>query len=106
MSDRGAQIALRVLFVVVLVVTLLVALLELWRWLLAAVVVCAAWRHLTRGMRRRRPKSSWSSLLRSAAVVYAAWNSRWLRPKGPGAHIKVTVPKRAVTTFDDQGVPY
>lgn len=29
---------------------------------------------------RRRPKSSWSSLLRSGAIAFAAWNTRWLKP--------------------------
>lgn len=29
---------------------------------------------------KRRPKSSWSSLGRTAALMFAAWNSRWLKP--------------------------
>lgn len=62
----------------VAVVALVLAL--LWRYAVGAAVVWAAWRHVTRGSRRRRPRSSWSSLGRTAALLYAAWNSRWLRP--------------------------
>lgn len=40
---------------------------------------------------KRRPKSSWSSLGRTAALMYASWNSRWLRPSSP---IKASIPAK------------
>jgi len=57
----------------------------LWHYLLAAGVLYAAVRHLTRHTRRRRPKSSWSSLGRTVALMFAAWNSRWLKPAAPAS---------------------
>lgn len=55
-----------------------------------------AYMHKTLGV-KRRPKSSWAALGKTAALLYAAWNSRWLK----GLDAKVTVPKRAVTAPDD-----
>jgi hypothetical protein len=81
----------------------------LWPYIAGAGVIVAAWRVMHRGTRRRRPRSSWSALGRTAALMYAAWNSRWLR-----VDRKATVPAKAVTTPDivsgnelvDDGVPY
>ena len=52
-------------------------------------------RHLGVPARRRRPKSSWSSLGRTAAIMYAAWNSRWLKPP---AHERASVKESAETS--------
>ena len=40
---------------------------------------------------RRRPKSSWSSLGRTAALMFGAWNTRWLKPH----QAKASVPAKA-----------
>lgn len=40
---------------------------------------------------KRRPKSSWSSLGRTAALMYASWNSRWLNPT---SRIKASIPAK------------
>lgn len=56
------------------------------------------WWHLRQRLGvRSRPRSSWSSLGRTAAIMFAAWNSRWLKPgKKPGKRIvKASVPKAA-----------
>lgn len=66
----------------------------IWPYLVAAGVLTVAWRIIARDLRkgrRRRPKSSWSSLGRTAALMYAAWNSRWLKP----ASVKASIPARA-----------
>lgn len=80
--------------VVLLLVTAL-ALYALWRWLLEGTVLIIAVRHLTRDRRRRRPKSSWSSLGRTGALMFAAWNSRWLAKGANGKPLRVTVPAAA-----------
>lgn len=50
-----------------------------------------AWMYLTHRLGiKRRPKSSWSSLGRTAAIMYAAWNSRWLKPS-----VKASIPASA-----------
>jgi len=68
---------------------LVLAAVLLWKWLLLAGVARLAWRRLYPG--RRRPKSSWSSLGRTAAMLFAAWNSRWLKPQ----QLRASVPARA-----------
>lgn len=56
----------------------------LWHWLITAAILATCARllaHLAGYRPRRRPKSSWAALLRSLAMCYAAWNSRWLKPR-------------------------
>ena len=65
-----------------------------WHYLIGAGVVYAAWRMLRRDVRRRRPRSSWSSLGKTAAMMYAAWNSRGLVHRN-GRPLRVSVPARA-----------
>jgi hypothetical protein len=62
-----------------------------WPYLVGAGVTFAGWRVATSHTRRRRPRSSWSSLGRTAAMMYAAWNSRWLK----GSTFKASVPAAA-----------
>jgi hypothetical protein len=90
----------------------LVALWLLWGYIVGAAVLFAAFRVLTRGTRSRRPKSSWSSLGRTAALMFAAWNSRWLKP----SLVKASIPAKAGAEhaprlFDDtepelEGAPF
>lgn len=64
-----------------MVVTTVVLIVLFWKWILLGVLVWTAGRHLLHralGDTRPRPRSSWSSLLRSGAIAYAAWNSRSL----------------------------
>lgn len=64
----------------------------LWPYLVGAGVLAVAWRVVgrdVRSSRRRRPRSSWSSLGRTAALMFAAWNSRWLKPT---VQTRVSVP--------------
>lgn len=65
----------------------------LWPYLLACGVLAAAWKVLGRGTRRRRPRSSWSSLGRTGALMYGAWNTRFL--KQVTNPVRVSVPKSA-----------
>lgn len=50
-----------------------------WHILVGLAVGAFAYRHLTRATRRRRPKSSWSQMGRTVAMMYGAWNTRWLK---------------------------
>lgn len=81
-----------------------------WHVLVAGGVLYAAYRHLTRHTRRRRPKSSWSSLGRTAALMFAAWNSRWLKTTvatPAGKPLRVSVPAAAGRDHvDEDGIPY
>lgn len=90
MTARRAVVAAAALAAVALAVVLL------WPYLVAGAVAVFGFRVAMRGQGRRRPKSSWSSLGRTAALMYAAWNSRWLKD----VSANVTVPKRAKTTPD------
>lgn len=78
---------------------LAVALLIVWLWhyIAALIVTWGAWRYLARkhGWTRRRPKSSWSSLLRSGGIAFAAWNSRWLKPT-----TRASIPAKAGNEWD------
>lgn len=90
-SDHHPSPVRRRHLVLALAVTAAVVVLVLfWRQILAlmllAVLARVAWLRLAGG--RRRPRSSWSSLLRSGAVAYAAWNSRWLKPTTHKASIQ------------------
>lgn len=66
----------------------------LWHYIVGAGVLLLAVRHLRRHGRRRRPRSSWSSLGRTAAMLYASWNSRGLVRRN-GRPLRVSVPARA-----------
>lgn len=85
MSGRRLILAAAVTLTVAFIVWVL------WPYIVGAAVTLAAWRVLRRDTRRRRPKSSWSSLGRTGATLFAAWNSRWL--KGP--LLKASVPASA-----------
>ncbi len=76
--------------VVVAVVVLLLVI--YWHYLFGAVLLFLGGRGLAThyGWRRRRPKSSWSSLGRTAAMMFAAWNSRWLKPVDVKASVRKT----------------
>jgi hypothetical protein len=79
-----------------------------WHLILLGLAGMWAYRVLARraGVWRPRPKSSWSSLGRTAAMLYAAWNSRWLKPNPPrnGRPLRVSVPRSA--GVDDDGIPF
>lgn len=81
-----------------------------WHYLVAGGVLYAAYRHLTRHSRRRRPKSSWSSLATSSAALFAAWNSRWLKPSTVtrnGRPLRVSVPASVGRQHvDEDGIPF
>ena len=71
-----------------------------WRWILVGLLLWTVGRHAFRrafGL-KPRPRSSWSSLLRSGAIAYAAWNSRWLKPTTP---IRARVPEKGQPTEED-----
>lgn len=72
------------------VVAAVIAVALFWRQILLAGVGFVALRHLWRrafGV-RPRPRSSWSSLIRSGSIAYAAWNSRWLKPTTHKASVR------------------
>lgn len=86
--DRRLIVAAGLILVLAFVFVLI------WPYLVAAGVLAVAWRVIGRDLRsarRRRPKSSWAALGKSAALMYAAWNSRWLKP----ALVKASVPQLA-----------
>lgn len=65
---------------------------------LAVLVICArvSWHLIGRKVGvKRRPKSSWSALGRTGAIMYAAWNSRWLKPT-----VKASIPASAANPHD------
>lgn len=66
----------RVIVFAVLAAVFVLAVLLFWRWLAFAVLAAACLRAL-RGRRRRR--SSFAANVQALAVLYAAWNSRWLK---------------------------
>lgn len=63
-----------------------------WQQIMSAALLFVAGRYSMHYLRRRlgiksRPKSSWSSLIRSGSIAFAAWNTRWFKPKQPVARI-------------------
>lgn len=78
-----------------------------WAYLVGAGVLWLAWRMLRRDLGHRpRPKSSWSSLGRTVSIMYAAWNSRWLKP-GRGPNFKMSMPAKVDgPKVDEDGIPY
>lgn len=76
--------------------TVLLALLALifWHIIMLAVVGVMAWRLVLRVHGKGRRVSSFPAKVQAVSVAYAAWNSRWLRPKKgePKNQISVTVP--------------
>lgn len=70
-----------------------------WRDVLAFVIGISALKIIAHklGLRSRRPKSSWSSLGRTGAMMFAAWNSRWLKP----ATVKASIPEKGQPTVED-----
>ena len=76
MTRRRALIAALILTVLAVV---------FWQVVLNVAAVAAvtriAWlrlRHLTGA--KARPRSSWSALGRTAALMFAAWQTRWIKP--------------------------
>lgn len=93
--DEAGFVRVEVLIASVVTVLAAVAVaVWLWQYLVGAGVMYAAFRHLTRHTRRRRPRSSWSSLGRTAAMLYAAYNSRGLVQRN-GRPLRVSVPASA-----------
>jgi hypothetical protein len=88
-----------------------------WPYIVSAGVLYVCWRVIRRDLPgyRRRPKSSWSSLGRTAALMFAAWNSRWLKPtlhkasvpgRAGAEHAPATVDEPGAAGLVDQGVPF
>jgi hypothetical protein len=89
--DEAGSVELRVGLVLAGVVAIAAAVWLLWPYIVGGAVAVIGWRVVTRHTRRRRPRSSWSSLGRTAAMMYAAWNSRWLK----GSTLRASIPARA-----------
>lgn len=98
--DDAGTVDVRLLCGVAAVAALALVVWLVWPYLVGAGVIAAGWRVATRHTRRRRPRSSWSSLGRTAAMMYAAWNSRWLKGVSP---VRVSVPRAATGPVDDRG---
>lgn len=90
-NDETGTVDVRLLCGVAGVAVLALVVWFAWPYIVGAGVTVAGYRIATRGTRRRRPRSSWSSLGRTAAMMYAAYNSRWL--KGP--LVKASIPAKA-----------
>lgn len=88
--DERGTVDVRVLATVAAVLAVALVVWLAWPYLVGVAVIAAGWRVATRHTRRKRPRSSWSSLGRTAALMYAAWNSRWLK----GSTFKASVPAR------------
>lgn len=83
MSQHPKFVTRRYLLAAAAVIVATVLVLLFWRYLVGAGVIVVGYRTVTRHIRRRRPRSSWSSLGRTASIMFAAWNSRWLKPTSP-----------------------
>lgn len=108
--DEAGNVELRVAVALAAVVGVVLVVVLVWQYLVAGAVLVAAARHLTRHTRRRRPKSSWSSLGKTAALMFAAWNSRWLKPstvERNGRPLRVSVPAVVGREHvDEDGIPF
>lgn len=96
-GDEAGNVDARLVATLAAVAAAAVVVVLVWKFLVAGGVLYAAYRHLTRHSRRRRPRSSWSSLATSSAALFAAWNSRWLKPPTVtrnGRPLRVSVPAR------------
>jgi hypothetical protein len=62
---------------VLAIFALAVAILLFWHFILLALVGLLAWRIL---MGKNKRGGGFAKNLQAVAVVYAAWNSRWLKP--------------------------
>lgn len=89
-SDEHGAVSVRLLCGVAGAAALALFVWAVWPYLVGLAVMVAGWRVATAHTRRRRPRSSWSSLGRTVAAMYAAWNSRWLK-----GGVRVSVPARA-----------
>ena len=74
------------------VATVALAVAVFWTFIVHAIAVVAAsvlaWKVIRHKLGiKQRPKSSWSSLMRSAAILFASWNTRWFKPHDPKASI-------------------
>lgn len=65
-----------------------------WHIIMLAIVGLMAWRLVLRVHGKGRRGSSFPAKVQAVAVAYAAWNSRWLKPKKgePKEQLAVTVP--------------
>lgn len=97
----------RLAFAAALAAVVAVSVWLLWSYLVGAGVLFLAWRILRRDLGHRpRPKSSWSSLGRTVSIMFAAWNSRWLKP-GRGPSFKLSLPASVDgPKVDEDGIPY
>lgn len=80
-----------------------VLIVAVWHYVLTAAGLWFAYRILRwkHGPKRRpRPRSSWSSLGRTAALMFAAWQARWLKPTSP---ITASIPAQAGAEHRPEG---
>ncbi len=80
---RSQKVIVGEVFVIVAVAVFLVCL--FWRQVVDVLALLVIGRLSWMVVRshlgiKSRPKSSWSSLIRSGAIAFAAWNTRWFRP--------------------------
>lgn len=108
-GDEAGNVDVRLVATLTAVAAAVLVVVLAWHYLVAGGVLYAAYRHLTRHTRRRRPKSSWSSLATSSAALFAAWNSRWLKPSTVtrnGRPLRVSVPASVGRQHDEDGIPF
>lgn len=87
---RGRQISAAAALTLLALAALLLYL--YWHDAMLVMLGYVCWRFLMHRVGfKRRPKSSWSSLGRTAALMYASWNSRWLNPT---SRIKASIPAK------------
>lgn len=103
-TGEAGNVDVRLVAIVAAVTAAALVVVLAWHYLLAGGVLYAAYRHLTRQTRRRRPKSSWASLSTSLAALYASWNSRGLVRRN-GRVLRVSVPAKAGLEHVDQYGP-
>lgn len=70
----------------------------LWHYVLTGIALwffyrIMRWKHGPKA--RPRPKSSWSSLGRTSALMLVAWNTRWVKPM-----LSASIPASASNEYD------
>lgn len=86
------------------VATLTLAVVILWHYIIEALVgytvirLAWAWARKELGI-KHRPRTSWSSLGRTAALLFAAWNTRWIKPHT----VRASVPAKAGSEHRPEG---
>jgi len=107
LDNQLGSVEPRLVALVVATAAALLAVVLFWHYLVGAVVIYGAFRHLTHGTRRRRPRSSWASNAKAVAAIYAAWNTRGFVQRN-GRQLRVSVPAKAGAEHFDygEGVPF